>query len=888
MQSFADPAAPLALADRPSSASTDPPRASIETALHALEAALDQAPASAELHFQRGRHLQYLGRDAESRHAYLRALMFDPDHLGALSHLGRALILNRNLAAARTVLDRAVERYPADVDSHVALGIALHEMQEHGAARQALARALQLAPSDRRAHAGMAFVLDHLGLPQQAQVHRRLGYEGRGAIALPFRGKGKPVRVLLLATADRANAPIARYLDDRTFQVWIITPEYENLAAALPPHDLVINAIGDADSAALALRRAKALLAATAAPVLNAPATVLRTGRCENWDRLGRLECVRTPHAVELSRAGLGSAQAGARLRAQGLAFPLLLRSPGYHGGEHFVQVADESGLPAALAQLPGERLIALEFVDTRGADGKFRKYRVMTIGGNLYPLHAAVGHKWKLHYFTADMADNAAHRVEDQRFLEDMDAALGPRAVRALHEIARTLGLDYGGIDFGLHADGSVVVFEANATMIVPEPGADARWDYRRTAVARIDAAARALLLRRAANPTPVPAWRLRPLQPPARTNARNFSAGPGALPQSVLEQVQQAVIALPETGLSVLGMSHRSDWFEALLHEAENNLRILLGIPESHAILFLQGGSSLQFSMIPMNFAADARAPALHLRTGHWSARAIEEARCVAPVDIAWDGTEGGFRALPDAAAWSRRARELAPRSGAAPFLHYVTNETVEGLQWSHAPRLDGVALVADMSSELLSRPIDAAAHAFIYAHAQKNLGPAGVTVCVLDRALLGRIPAGLAPMLDYRTHLRHGSNYNTPPVFGIFVTTLVTRWLRDEMGGVARMAQINQAKADRLYGTLDALREVIQVHAAPACRSLMNASFRFRDPALDVRFLAAADAQGYAGLAGHRALGGLRASLYNAVPYEAVAELSAFLEEFARRHG
>jgi len=884
---FLAESAKLARNKSPQVANHEPTRASIESALQELEAALTRAPESAELHFRRAQHLEFLGREEESRLAYFGALTHDPDHQGALNHLGRALILNRNLTAARTVLERAVVRYPGDVDSHVALGIALHALQEHGRARDALASALRLDPSDRRAHAGMAFVLDELGLRQQAQEHRRLGYQGRGAIELPYRGAAKPIRTLLLATTDRANAPIARFLDDHTFQVWVVTPEFHEATRPLPDHDLVVNAIGDADSAGAALRRAGTLLAASGAPVLNAPSAVLKTGRCENWERLGRIEGVRTPRAKRFARTMLAGSNAGACLRAGGLDFPLLLRSPGYHGGDHFERVVDESALPAALARLPGDELIALEFVDTRGADGKFRKYRVMIVGGSLYPLHAAIGRKWKLHYFSAEMTQNAAHRAEDQRFLEDMKAALGVRAMHALSAIASALGLDYGGIDFGLDPDGNVVVFEANATMIVPEPAADAHWEYRRAAVARIDAAVRAMLRDRLAGNDS----RSAPLAPargqPERANARNFSAGPGALPQSVLAHVQQAVIALPETGLSVLGMSHRSEWFEALVLEAQENIRALLAIPESHAIVFLQGGSSLQFSMIPMNFAAGFVAPAVHLRTGHWSARAIEEARCIAPVDIAWDGADLGYRKLPDARTWAQCARGLTVRAGASPFLHYVSNETVEGLQWNCVPGVEGVPVIADMSSDFLSRPIDAAAHGFIYAHAQKNLGPAGVTVCVLDRELLARIPPGLPPMLDYRTHLKHGSNYNTPPVFGVYVMTLVTRWLRDEVGGVANMAHVNRDKAKCLYGTLDALADVMQVHAAPDCRSLMNASFRFRKPGLDARFLEAAAAEGFAGLAGHRAIGGLRASLYNAVPFEAVDELSAFLYDFARRH-
>ncbi len=369
---------------------------------------------------------------------------------------------------------------------------------------------------------------------------------------------------------------------------------------------------------------------------------------------------------------------------------------------------------------------------------------------------------------------------------------------------------------------------------------------------------------------------------------NEWNFSAGPGALPAEVLDAVREAVVALPETGLSVLCTSHRSAWFENLLAEAEENLRHLLTVPAGHGIVFLQGGSSLQFSMIPANFAPSRCDDPLYIRSGYWSAKAIAEAGCVRPVAVLWDGAAEGFRTLPDTAALAARRADRPRRSTAPAYLHYVSNETVEGLQFGEAPDGADLPRIADMSSDFLSRPIDVAAHAFLYAHAQKNLGPAGVTVCVLDRDLLERVPAGLPPMLDYRTHLQYGSNYNTPPVFGIYVLTLVTRWLRDTIGGVAAMQRINRDKATRLYRTLDDLDGLVQMHADPGVRSVMNVTFRFRDPRLDAMFLAQATAAGFSGLAGHRALGGLRASLYNAVTPAAVARLCAFVTDFAAAHG
>ncbi|HEY1610448.1 MAG TPA: 3-phosphoserine/phosphohydroxythreonine transaminase [Paraburkholderia sp.] len=359
--------------------------------------------------------------------------------------------------------------------------------------------------------------------------------------------------------------------------------------------------------------------------------------------------------------------------------------------------------------------------------------------------------------------------------------------------------------------------------------------------------------------------------------SNALNFSGGPGALPAVVLEETRDAIVALPDTGLSVLGMSHRSDWFRALLDEAEQNIRALLGLPERYEVVFLQGGSSLLFATIPMNFATPQHAPPEYVTSGYWSARATDEAARVGARRVAWDGRETGYRRLPEL--------DSLPIADDAAYLHYVSNETVEGLQFAPpASAPHDVPLIADMSSDFLSKPLLAAERfAMIYAHAQKNLGPAGVTVALIDRAMLARIPSGLPAMLDLRTHVAHRSNYNTPPVFAIYVLTLVTRWLRHEIGGLAAMQQINETKAARLYGTLDALAGTVRVHAETPWRSRMNVAFTLGDARLDRAFVVAAHERGIVGLEGHRSLGGLRASLYNAVTPQAVDTLCETLSEF-----
>lgn len=357
---------------------------------------------------------------------------------------------------------------------------------------------------------------------------------------------------------------------------------------------------------------------------------------------------------------------------------------------------------------------------------------------------------------------------------------------------------------------------------------------------------------------------------------NLLNFSGGPGVLPDTVLAETQQAISLVPEVGLSILGVSHRSDWFAEVVAEAENNIRNLLKLPDSHAVLFLQGGATLQFSMVPMLLLRGSGKTAEYLRTGYWSGKSIPEARLEGPVRVVWDGEACGFRRLP--------AQEELSCSPDAAYLHYVSNETVEGTQFHYLPGIDGVPRVCDMSSDFLSRPFDPDRYDIIYAHAQKNLGPAGVTVVIIRRALLDRVPEGIHPSLDYRSHLAARSIYNTPPVFAIYVTLLVTRWLLNTVGGLENMAAINRRKAERLYGVIDGSDGFYQGWAAPENRSLMNVVFRLSSPDQEAAFLQQAAAEGFSGLAGHRSLGGIRASIYNAMTPQAVEALCAFMEHFA----
>jgi phosphoserine aminotransferase len=360
--------------------------------------------------------------------------------------------------------------------------------------------------------------------------------------------------------------------------------------------------------------------------------------------------------------------------------------------------------------------------------------------------------------------------------------------------------------------------------------------------------------------------------------SNSLNFSGGPGALPESVLEQVQQAILEVPEVGLSVLGISHRSDWFAAVVQETEDNIRALLGLGANYHVLLLQGGATQQFSMVPMTLLRGQKAPAQYIHTGYWSGKALPEARLQGDIEVLWSGQDSGFARLP--------ADDELALSADAPYLHYVSNETVEGLQFHRVLGRDDVPRVCDMSSDFLSRPCEAERFALIYAHAQKNIGPAGVTVVLVQDDVLRNAPNDLPSFLDYKQQIKAHSNLNTPPVFSIYVTLLVTRWLLHEVGGLAKMDQINRQKAALLYQALDDGEGFYQGRAAATNRSLMNVVMRLPSKELEQAFLAQSALAGFSGLAGHRAVGGIRASIYNALSLSAVQHLTEFMRDFRRQ--
>jgi phosphoserine aminotransferase len=327
----------------------------------------------------------------------------------------------------------------------------------------------------------------------------------------------------------------------------------------------------------------------------------------------------------------------------------------------------------------------------------------------------------------------------------------------------------------------------------------------------------------------------------------------------------------------MSVMEISHRSKTFDDIIGRTEASLRDLLKIPSNYHVLFLQGGASLQFSMVPMNFLpADSSAD--YVLTGSWGKKALKEAKKVGAVNVAATMADGGFTRVPSSDEIS-----LSPH---AAYVHITSNETIEGVQWKREPNVGDVPLVVDSSSDILSRELDVNKYGLIYAGAQKNMGPSGVTLVILRDDLLQRIPENLPTMLDYRIHVENKSLYNTPNTWGIYIMDLVCKWLQDQ-GGLAGMERLNDEKAQLLYEAIDAT-DFYRGHADVDCRSTMNVTFRLPAEELDKKFVAEATAQGLDGLKGHRSVGGIRASIYNAFPRAGVEALVSFMKDFERRHG
>ena len=479
------------------------PRLAQESRLRQLEELL--APPRAEgdavaTEIERAVLLGALDRRQDAQQAFIDILRRVPTHFSALNEFGTLLTSMGAIDAACRVYSEAIFHHPANPMARVNLANLLLRANKHAQAREHYEAVLRIDPDYAEAHQGLGAVLSDIGDRAGALFHFQKGFRDHAISNLPYRGTRPPVTVLQLVSSGGGNIPTAALLDDCVFLTSVVVADYLDPSAPLPPHQLIFNAIGDADLCEPALEAAVRLTARTNAPVINDPRAVMKTGRISNARRLGAVPGVVTPRTIAVARDTLAGPDGVAALANHQFTFPLLLRSPGYHTGRNFIIVEQAAELSAAAAGLPGNDLLVIEYLDARGKDGNARKYRVMMIGGRIYPLHLAISRKWKVHYFTSDMADKRDHRLEEARFLGDMPAALGDKAMAALEQIRDVLGLDYGGIDFGLGPNGDLLLFEANATMVIAPVDPDERWAYRRTATSAILDAVTAMIMQKSA----------------------------------------------------------------------------------------------------------------------------------------------------------------------------------------------------------------------------------------------------------------------------------------------------------------------------------------------------------------------------------------------------
>jgi Tfp pilus assembly protein PilF/glutathione synthase/RimK-type ligase-like ATP-grasp enzyme len=435
--------------------------------------------------------LEVSGHTDMARLAYAAILAKAPGHARTLNALGRLLYKTGSRTAAQMAFADAAARNPNDISSHLNLAFTFTCESRFDDARRHYEQAVSLDPGNAMAHQGLAYVLSELGDEDAASRHRGLGFR-EPVIAGAYYGEGEPVRVLLLCSAVGGTVSTSQFLDERIFLTTTVVVELFDPATSLPAHHVAFNAIGDADRCGVALLRAAEILRQTNAPIVNAPEAVMATSRLANAARLGTLAGVLAPRMQLISSRNITTSTE--------FTYPVLLRAPGFHTGRFFVKVDRLEDLEQALRTLPEGDLLAIEYLDGRGTDGKYRKFRVMSVDGELYPLHLAISNDWKVHYGTAQMTQ-AEHREEEARFLEDLPAFVGPNVIGALRAIAQTLGLQYAGIDFGIDAAGNLLLYEANATMTVVVPERHDTATYRRLPAERIILAAMKMLARLAAS---------------------------------------------------------------------------------------------------------------------------------------------------------------------------------------------------------------------------------------------------------------------------------------------------------------------------------------------------------------------------------------------------
>jgi Flp pilus assembly protein TadD len=479
------------------------PRHSRQARVAELDRVLERKPGAIEARYERAGLLRELGAFQEAKRDYLELLRCKPDDFGVLNDFG-TLALNAGYgSAARSLFEEAVRRHPDNPMGRVNLGNLLLMMEEHDLARPHFEAALRADPGHVHAHRGLGNMLADMGDTDGARRHRDLGFRADFLTALPYRGAGTPVRVLLLISAMGGNTPTASLLDDSVFATTVLVVDYYDRQIPLPPHDLVFNGIGDADICGDSLAAADAIVACTTRPVINDPRAVVRTGRLANVERLRGIPNLVVPRMAKVTRQWLSSQTAADTVAAHGLTFPLLVRVPGFHTGRHFSRVATSEALAAAAERFPGDEAWLIEQLDARDREGSFRKLRAMIVERKLYPLHLAISRDWKVHYYTADMAQSADNRTKEMPFLQDMASAVGARGMAVLQRIVDTLELDYGGIDFAVNEQADILFFEANATMVMVPLAADEKWDYRRQAFDSVFAAVRAMLTGRAMMPS-------------------------------------------------------------------------------------------------------------------------------------------------------------------------------------------------------------------------------------------------------------------------------------------------------------------------------------------------------------------------------------------------
>ena len=429
---------------------------------------------------------------------YIQLINEIPDDLGAWVNLGILLFETGYTSAAHTAFLAAATYHPQNATAHAYLGNVLLYKDDLTAARMHYEIVLDLNPELAEMHRGLAVIFQRIGNEEKSLYHRNIGFKNKPLFSLSYLGRGNPASLLILTSSREGNIPWRLLVDRNVFDTTIITVEYFD--SPLPPHHLIFNTIGDADLCQDELVKANRFLEQVTTPVINHSNAVLHTGRLTNTRRLGMLAGVTSPQMALISKTDFYAKQAPDILTKHALSYPILLRSPGFHGGNYFLQVNSLRELNCAFHELPGENLLAIEFLDSRNGDALFRKFRVMSINGILYPLHMAISSDWNVHYFSSDMETNELYRKEEESFLNDFYAYLQPRTIEALKLITLTIALDYCGIDFGIGKNGDVLLYEANPTMAIIPPPHEKKWAYRRTAIKNALNATRNMLIEKLA----------------------------------------------------------------------------------------------------------------------------------------------------------------------------------------------------------------------------------------------------------------------------------------------------------------------------------------------------------------------------------------------------